>query len=115
MERELDQEQKRFHRVIELAPAKETVSMNNVVPCTQFLNHSDNLVGRCRSLIQLVGRSVGRPMGWLDCHLVPQSLSELISQSLSPSVNPSGRQSNSPSVSKSVSQSASSSIRQPVN
>lgn len=111
MERELDQEQKRFHRVIELAPAKETVSMNNVVPCTQFLNHSDNLVGRCRSLIQLVGR----PMGWLDCHLVPQSLSELISQSLSPSVNPSGRQSNSPSVSKSVSQSASSSIRQPVN
>lgn len=57
MERELDQEQKRFHRVIELAPAKETVSMNNVVPCAQFLNHSDNLVGRCRSLIQLVDRS----------------------------------------------------------
>lgn len=57
MDRELDQEQKRFHRVIELAPAKETVSMNNVVPCTQFLNHSDNLVGRCRSLIQLVDRS----------------------------------------------------------
>ena len=111
MERELDQEQKRFHRVIELAPAKETVSMNNVVPCTQFLNHSDNLVGRCRSLIQLVGR----PISWLDCHLVPQSLSELISRSLSPSVNPSGRQSNSPSVSKSVSQSASSSIRQSVN
>lgn len=57
MDRELDQEQKRFHRVIELAPAKETVSMNNVVPCTQFFNHSDNLVGRCRSLIQLVDRS----------------------------------------------------------
>lgn len=57
MERELDQEQKRYDRVIELAPAKETVSMNNVVPCTQFLNHSDNLVGRCRSLIQLVSRS----------------------------------------------------------
>lgn len=57
MERELDQEQKRYDRVIELAPAKETVSMNNVVPCTQFLNHSDNLIGRCRSLIQLVSRS----------------------------------------------------------
>lgn len=74
MERELDQEQKRFHRVIELAPAKETVSMNNVVPCTQFLNHSDNLVGRCRSLIQLVGRSVGR------------STDGLVRLSLSPSI-----------------------------
>lgn len=74
MERELDQEQKRFHRVIELAPAKETVSMNNVVPCTQFLNHSDNLVGRCRSLIQLVGRSVGR------------SADGLVRLSLSPSI-----------------------------
>ena len=74
MERELDREQKRFHRVIELAPAKETVSMNNVVPCTQFLNHSDNLVGRCRSLIQLVGRSVGR------------SADGLVRLSLSPSI-----------------------------
>lgn len=74
MERELDQEQKRFHRVIELAPAKETVSVNNVVPCTQFLNHSDNLVGRCRSLIQLVGRSVGR------------SADGLVRLSLSPSI-----------------------------
>lgn len=74
MERELDQEQKRFHRVIELAPAKETVSVNNVVPCTQFLNHSDNLVGRCRSLIQLVGRSVGR------------STDGLVRLSLSPSI-----------------------------
>lgn len=74
MERELDQEQKRFHRVIELAPAKETVSMNNVVPCTQFLNHSDNLVGRCRSLIQLVGRSIGR------------SADGLVRLSLSPSI-----------------------------
>ena len=44
MERELDHEQKRYDRVIELAPAKETVSMNNVVPGTQFLNQSDNLV-----------------------------------------------------------------------
>ena len=74
MERELNQEQKRFHRVIELAPAKETVSVNNVVPCTQFLNHSDNLVGRCRSLIQLVGRSVGR------------SADGLVRLSLSPSI-----------------------------
>ena len=74
MERELDHEQKRYDRVIELAPAKETVSMNNVVPCTQFLNHSDNLVGRCRSLIQLVGRSVGR------------STDGLVRLSLSPSI-----------------------------
>ena len=67
MERELDHEQKRYDRVIELAPAKETVSMNNVVPGTvsesvrQF--SCSKLVGRAnqsvpQSVIQSIRPSV---------------------------------------------------------